>query len=252
MLVPVLNKVYALPLFSGLNEQEMGALIQEGKIRVYPRGRRLFAYGDDILHFYIICDGEVQIFRETPDGHEVTTDILIGGDTIAEFEILQSHPVFAFNAVAVKDSVIMEFSARWLQETVKGHGILALNLLVMIARRANTSVIEAEHKSTMSAAQQVACFLERFCMQHQYDPRGFDLPYSKSLLASRLGMEAETFSRALAKIRKHGISVVGTRVSFEDVEKIGSFVCDNCSISDSCPEYGALRALLPKKTIHAA
>ncbi len=231
-----------LPLFSGLSEHEKNAVTQSGNMRRYTSGDRVFLYGDRIEHFYIILEGAVQLYRETPDGHEMTTDVLIAGDTIGETEILQSGTTHQFNALAVKETALMEFPTNWLKENVKRHPILALNLLSMLSRRAHIATVEAEHKTTMSAAQQISCFLERLCVLHDFDPKGFQLPYSKTLIASRLGMELETFSRALSKIRDHGIAVKGMNVAFTNFEKMEHFACSHCSIAGDCPEHEALKA----------
>lgn len=243
--VPAIVRV--LPLFAGLSEQEKDGLIQAGKVRRLASGQNLFTFGDPVRDFTVICDGAVQLFRETPDGHEMTAEVLIAGDTIGETEILQSQPTHQFNAIAVKETAVIEFPVSWLKDNAKRHSILALNLLAALARRAQTATVEAEHKSTMSAAQQIACFLERLCILHDFDPHGFDLPYSKTLIASRLGMELETFSRALAKIRSHGITIEGSRVAFKDIRKMEEFVCGNCSIAGSCGEHETLRAQLDKQ-----
>lgn len=238
-----------LPLFIGLSEQEKDRLIQGGQQRPYANGDYLFRHGDPIHNFYVVCEGAVQLFRETPDGHEMTTDVCLAGDAIGETEILQLSSTHRFNAIAIKDSLLMEFSVAWLKDTIKNHNILALNLLGMLSHRNSVAALEAEHKATMSAAQQLACFLERMCILHDFDPRGFDLPYSKTLIASRLGMENETLSRALSKLRDHGLSVQGNRVSFNDIEKMEAYVCSSCSIAGDCNEHEALRQrLLVNKT----
>ena len=215
-----------------------------GRIKRYPNGRLLFAYGDNIRYYYMVCKGAVQLFRETPDGHEMTADILLEGASVGVIETMQAQATYQFNAVAVKETAVLEFPVVWIQENAKRHNTLALNLLAMFSRRAHTSMIEREHKSTMTAAQQVACFLQRLCMECGCDPNGFNLPYSKTLMASRLGMELETFSRALAKIRQQGIAVSGSLVSFKDVEKVTKYVCDSCSISGGCGEHAELRRQL--------
>jgi CRP-like cAMP-binding protein len=43
-----------------------------------------------VKHLTIIGEGTVPPFRETPDGHEMTSGVLIAGDTIGETEILKS------------------------------------------------------------------------------------------------------------------------------------------------------------------
>lgn len=92
-------------------------------------------------------------------------------------------------------------------------------------------------QATMSAAQLVACFIQRLCVLYDFDPKGFDLPYSKTLIASRLGMELETFSRTLAKLKVNGIMVEGNRVTIHDLERIGQYVCGFCSISGECATH---------------
>jgi len=240
------DNIRTLRLFSGLSEQEKDNLIQAGRTRRYANRQYLFVYGDQVRLFHIVCDGAVQLFRETPDGHEMTSDIIAAGDTIGGAEILQSQATHRFNAIAVKDTVAIEFPIAWLKENSKRYSILALNLLTMLSRRENTAMIEAEHKATMTAPQQITCFLERLCILHDYDPHGFDLPYSKTLIASRLGMEIETFSRGLAKLHEHGITIRGAHVSFDEIEKMENYACSNCSISDSCQEHELLREQLSR------
>ncbi|HVY13437.1 MAG TPA: Crp/Fnr family transcriptional regulator, partial [Alphaproteobacteria bacterium] len=209
-------------------------------------GEPLFHYDDRIEHFYIVCEGAVQLFRETADGHEATADVLLPGEFIGETDILQPRQSWPFNALAAKDSVVCELPLGWLKENARTQPVLAMNLLTILSQRTHIAAVEAEHKATMTAAQQVACFLERLCVLHDFDPRGFDLPYSKTLIASRLGMELETFSRTLSKIRDHGITVKGTHVSFQDLDAMESFVCDHCSIADNCREHELLRAKIEK------
>lgn len=238
---PLPSALRTLPLFAGLGESEKNELLRGGKTRHYDSGQNVFLYGDVIRSFYIVCEGAVQLYRETPDGHEMTADVLIVGDAIGETEILQLSPTHKFNALAIKDTVLLEFPVVWLRDNIRKNSLLALNVLGMLSRRMQIATMEAEHKATMTAAQQVACFLERLCILHGFDPHGFELPYSKTLIASRLGMELETFSRALSKIRDHGVSIQGTRIAFKDIEAMESFVCGDCSIAGHCNEHERLR-----------
>lgn len=244
-----LKIIRTIPLFAGLTEADKESLVLAGKARRYKSGETVFRFGDPIQNFYVVCEGAVQLHRETPDGHEMTVDVFIAGDAIGETEILQLSPTHQFSALAIKDSLLVEFPVAWLKNSIKNHGVLALNLLAMLSRRSTIATLEAEHKATMSAPQQVACFLERLCILHDFDPHGFDLPYSKTLIASRLGMELETFSRALSKIRDHGVNIQGNRVAFSDIEKMEAFVCADCSIAGNCNEHEVLKQRLRKRKL---
>jgi CRP-like cAMP-binding protein len=232
--------IRSLPLFSGLTEQDKDMLIKGGRIRQCPRGQMLFAHGEPVTHFYAIVKGTFQLFRANSDGQEKTIDVLKNGETMCESEIMDCCRHHRVNAIPVEDSVVLEFPLAWLKEAARKHSIFALNLLSLISQHAHLAEVEAEHQANMSAAQLVACFLQRLCVLYDYDPQGFDLPYSKTLIASRLGMELETFSRTLAKLKEHGITVEGTRVSIHDLARIEHYVCGICSVSEDCPTHQAM------------
>lgn len=229
-----------MPLFSGLTEQDKDLLIKGGRIRRCARGQMLFAHGAPVTHFYVIVSGTIQLFRASPDGNEKTVNVLKAGQTMCESEIMDSCRSHRVNAVPVEDSVVLEFPVGWLKDTAQKYNAFALNLLSLIAQQAHTAEVEAEHQATMSAAQLVACFLQRLCVLYDFNPQGFNLPYSKTLIASRLGMELETFSRTVAKLKEHGITVDGGYVKINDLSRIEQYVCNFCSIADDCPTHQAM------------
>lgn len=224
-----------IPLFKDLTEQEKKALIKDGRLRSFSAKQYLFNYGDPATKFYIVCSGVVKVFRVSPDGHEKVSDILIAGSTIGERAIFEASGQHQADAQAVDDTVMMQFPLVWLKDSVKKYPQLSLNLLAQIALQADNAELEAEHQAQNSAARLVACFLQRMCIAHDFNPRGFELPYSKSLIAARLGMEVATFSRTLSKLRHHGIAMKGSHVAFDDIHRLESHVCADCAIAERCP-----------------
>ena len=229
-----------LLLFSGLTEPEKDTLLKNGRPRNFSRGDMLFFHGEPVTHFYLILAGNVQVFRENQDGDEKTVHVLKAGHTICESEILDACKNHRAHAKAVSDVQVLEFPLSWLKESARQNTVFALNLLSLIAAQAHMAEIEAEHQATMSAPQLVACFLQRLCMLHDFDPKGFELPYSKTLIASRLGMELETFSRTIGKLKEHGITVEGMQVKITDLSRIEHYVCGMCTVSEDCATHKAL------------
>lgn len=229
-----------LPLFSGMDAPTKDALLAQGRLRSCPRGQMLFAQGDAADRFFLVASGVVQLFRTTPEGHAKTIDLLHAGQMMGEGEIMDNCRHYRTNAVPAEDAAVLEFPARWLKDTAQAHPSFALNLLGAMSARAHMAEIEAEHQASMSAAQLVACFLQRLCVLTDGDPKRFSLPYSKTLIASRLGMELETFSRTLAKLRAHGIHVDGSEVSIEDFARIEAYVCGACSVAEDCHTRDAM------------
>lgn len=226
-----------MKLFSGVPVEERDRLLSKGLIRHLHADEHLFRNGDPIEHFYIVCSGAVRLTRETPDGKNLTTDISGSGKTIGKPDIFERcHKYHRANAVAVEETTILEFPVKWLTDIVQ-NPIFALNILSAISEYAHVVELEAEQRTTMTAAQRLGCFLQRLCVIHGFDPAGFELPYSKALIASRLGMKPETFSRTLATLNENGISVTDTHVVFHDVEAIEHFVCEHCSMVGECETH---------------
>ncbi len=241
------ESIKTLPLFADLSREQASVLSGHCRTRDIARGEYLFLHGDDIKNFKIVCRGTVQLFRETPDGHEVTSDILIAGDCINAEEIISHQQVHLFSARVVDDAQILEVPIAWMREHLTDFETLAPKLLESLSQRLVNAQKEAEHRSTLSATQMVACYLQSLCVLYNYDPRGFDLPYSKTLIASRLRMELATFSRTLQKLKASGITVDGNRVVFTNLERAGHFVCDDCSMSEDCLTHKILSEFDPSK-----
>lgn len=229
------------PLFQGLTEEEIDGVLLNGQLYSLPRGSVLFRQGDAITYFYLIARGIIQLYRGTADGHEKTLDIVTVGQPFCESEVMNGYSHHRASATAVNDALIMKFPVFWLKETIKRHDKFALNLLCIISQQAHIAEVEAEHQARMSAAQLVACFFQWLCKLYDLDYHSFTLPYSKTLIASRLGMDLATFSRALGRLKNQHLSTSGAHVEIHDIERIGKYACDGCSFAENCPAHWSLK-----------
>lgn len=231
-----------LKLFSGIAVDERDKLLSQGHLRHLNPDDMLFRHGDPIDHFYIVCSGAVRLTRETPDGKQITTDISPSGKTIGKSDIFQTrYHQHRVSAIAVDKCTVLEFPASWLRDIAK-HPTFALNILSAISEYAHMAELESEQRITMTAAQRLGCFLQRTYVVHGLNPKGFELPYSKALIASRLGMKPETFSRTLATLNEHGMTVTDTHVSFHNIHEIECFICNHCSMNGECHTQAAIAA----------
>jgi CRP-like cAMP-binding protein len=99
---------------------------------------------------------------------------------------------------------------------------IALLMLGSLSLRLRHLVERIEQLQVKSAPQRLADFLVRLCPQ----PSGaasVELPFAKALVAQRLGMRAETLSRAMGALRTVGVSARGSRVAIGDVARLRAF-----------------------------
>ena len=237
------NIIWTLPFFSKLNDAEKTELLKVANFRHVKRGETLFLQGSLLTHFYWVCSGAIQKFRVTHDGRELTGAIRTTGDVLYDPDARQPELHHTMNARAVQETTLLAIPASWINEHIALWPDLADHFITLLAERAQEALIDSEHQATMNAAQLVSCYLQKLCVLHHFDPRGFELPYSKSLIASRLGMELETFSRTLPRLKELGITVTGKHVKFDDVDSAQSHACGACSITEECLTHKAMQEL---------
>ena len=205
-------------LFSDLSKNEQDDFIKGGGVFSYLRKSCLFNIGDTINSIYILCSGIVQELRQTHDGHEITTNIYKAGDVFCTTELFLKDSVHLTSAKAIDNVYVMELPIERFKENLQKYEAVRNRLTSALAQFAVMKQLEVERQITMSSLQLLASFLREMCDSHGFNPRGFTLPYQKSLIASRIGMEIETLSRALPRLKEHGIHVKGSYVSFTDLQ----------------------------------
>ena len=109
------DSIRGLPLFEGLTDAEKDEFLGKARVKNCQRGTYLFTQGDGVKSFYIVQSGVVRLFRTTPGGDEITTDILIKGDTVCESKVFRYNTIHPDYALCVEDSTLLEFPAAWLR-----------------------------------------------------------------------------------------------------------------------------------------
>lgn len=228
-------------LFSGLTDAEKDAVCTGGAIYRYSKKEMLYQQGDPITHFYIVCEGTVGLSQETADGCQITNHLRVPGDIINSTAAFlpgnngqADNGIHQVNAAAAVDSLILDFPIIWLKNAVQHYNLIALNLLSSLSQRAANMEVEAKNQVHMSSHQLLACFLARICVAMKLNPKRFELPYSKALVASRLRMMQETLSRAIPKLEECGVSIKGRSVTLHDLPKLEKNLCSHCSGATKC------------------
>ncbi len=205
-----------VPLFMDLSEGEKKILPRGEGPFLCPAKAYLYKEDDPIKYLYVVCSGHVQEFRTMACGHEITVDLHKAGSMFCKSSPFLKDGLFHTNARAIDNAYIVKLPIEQFKDIMKQYDTVASRLLSSLARMAMMKQIEVEQQATMTAPQILAFFLRQLCTTYGLDPKGFTLPYKKSLIASRLGMEMETLSRAWPKLRDHGIIVRGSHICFTE------------------------------------
>ncbi len=205
-------------LFSGLEPEALDLLLEEARVRPLVRGQLLFLQGDPAEHVYVVLSGWIRLSRMGADGSQLTIHILGPGESFAEAAVFRmgTYPV---SAEAVDRSRLLEVPAAVLLGCLRERVDLCFNMMASMAARLHRFVEQLEQLATRSAVERVALFLCRLAGERSGSCT-LRLPLDKTLIAARLGMQPETFSRALAKLRRYGVATRGGTVTIEDLERL--------------------------------
>ena len=148
-------------------------------------------------------------------GGESVIAVFTGGESFAEAAIFDKG-IYPVSAMTVDDSRLLVVPADTFVRRVRENGDYALNMMASMSRHLRGLVRQIEQLAAKSSAERVATFLVRLCPENA-GSAVVSLPLEKSLIAGRLGMQPETFSRSLKKLQRLGVSNSRNEVSIRDV-----------------------------------
>ncbi len=209
------DQLKQIPLFAGMTDNTIMNLLLDATARRYPRGTSLFMQGEQADRFFVVLEGWVKGFRQAPDGHESVIAVFGPGETFAEAAMFVSGN-FPISTEIVADARLLVIPRSGLLKQLREDPDIALKMLASMSRRLRGFVQQVEQLTVKSATQRLASFLEKL-VDVEEGPDEFELPLDKMLIAGRLGMQPETLSRALSKLRSIGVATEGHRVIIKDV-----------------------------------
>jgi CRP-like cAMP-binding protein len=210
--------VTSLLLFERLDLATIARLLHGARVTRVERGVTLFAQGDPADRLFAVLDGWVKLARETSSGHESVIGVLGRGESFAEAAALQGGR-FPVDAVVVERARLLVIPAQRFLGHLREQPEIAFNILAAMSRHLRSLVQQIEQLSTRTTVERVAGFLLTLAAPGAAKA-DLPLPLDKGLIAGRLGMRPETFSRALARLRAEGVDEVDGVIKVTDLPRL--------------------------------
>lgn len=225
-----------IDIFKAMDKESLASLLSHTSVFLRAKGTMLCMAGEDAQHIYVVLSGWVKIYRETSGGAEAVLDVITTGAYFGEDTIFDGG-LYLSNAEVIADAEIAAIPSALIKENVEKNQDFTKALLGHMSRKQKAKEHDVEHLSVQSAPQRIGCFLLRLAGGNSFKNVSFDLPYDKTLIAARLGMQPETFSRALTKLRNEaGVEITGTKVKIDEVERLSTYTCGACSSEFPCKD----------------
>jgi CRP/FNR family transcriptional regulator, dissimilatory nitrate respiration regulator len=213
-----------VPLFRELAPQELDR-IAAGTAQVRaPAGTILFRRGEPCSGFHAIAYGQVKLAFSTADGTEKVLEILGPGSSFGEAVMFLDKP-YVVLAETLADSLLLAIGKHAVFGELERNPKFARKMLAGLAQRLHHLVHDLEAHTLRSGTQRVIGYLLRDLPgQAAPGPVAVELATSKGVLASRLNITREHFSRVLHELSAGGlIEVRGRTIRILDLARLRAF-----------------------------
>ncbi|MEW6688269.1 MAG: Crp/Fnr family transcriptional regulator [Pseudomonadota bacterium] len=211
-----------LPMFSEMSREELDRIAAATLPVHAQKGQSIFECGDPCTGFHVLVYGQVKLGFTSPQGIEKVVEIIRPGQSFGEALMFLEQPYIVF-AQALSDSMLLHVAKHAVFDELARHPGFARRMLSGLSRRLHGLVRDVEAYTLRSGQERVIGYLLAdaegtaaaggACEVH--------LTPGKSVIASRLNMTPEHFSRILHELTAAGlIEVNGRAVRIPDLERL--------------------------------
>lgn len=211
-----------LPMFADMSRGELDR-IAAATVPIYAeKGQSIVQCGDPCSGFHLVVYGQVKLGFTSPQGVEKVVDIVRPGQSFGEALLFLDKPYMVF-VQALADSMLLHVAKHAMLEELARDPCFARRLLSGLARRVHGLVRDVEAYSLRSGQERVIGYLlaDAADISVNGKPVEVHLTPGKSVIASRLNMTPEHFSRILHDLSAAGlIQVNGRAVRIPDLDRL--------------------------------
>ena len=218
------NELRRLPLLSELDDAQLARMRDTRQTIKLSAGETLFHMGDVSRHFYFVDKGAVKLFRVSPNGQEKILEIIRTGQMFAEAVMFFAKPLFPVNAEALEATTLTAFDSTSFMNILHDSPETSIRLLGTLSMRLHHRVNEIDALSLQNSTLRVVNFLLNRLSENDGASGTIELEAAKKVIAARLSIQPETFSRVLHTLADAGAIIVdGRKVMVKDITVLREF-----------------------------
>lgn len=214
-------------LFASLPEELADTILQRATTKSYHRGETIFLQGEAAESIFVVLDGWFKLFRITPTGAEAVVGVFTRGRSFGE-AVAFAGGAYPVSAEAVTDGRLLHVRASILSTMMQERPEIATAILSSAFRHLHGLISQLEQLKAHTGAQRVAEFLLELCNREKGSCT-IRLPYDKTLIAGRLGMQPQSLSRAFNRLEAQGVKISHNQATITDVETLRDYMLEDRS-----------------------
>jgi CRP-like cAMP-binding protein len=208
-------------MFSEMNAAELDRIALNTLPVHVEKGQTVCHTGDPCTGFHVVVYGQVKLGFTSPQGVEKVVEIVRPGQSFGEALMFLDAPYIVF-AQALADSMLLHVARHAVLDELGRDPGFARRMLSGLAQRLHGLVRDVEAYTLRSSHERVIGYL---LAEAPEDANGeaaeVHLSAGKSVIASRLNMTPEHFSRILHELGNDGvIEIQGRTVRIPDLGRL--------------------------------
>ena len=203
-----------MPLFNSMGAEELDRLALGTTERHVERGEIVFQRGEPCLGFHQVLYGQVKLSFTSVSGGEKVIELIGSGHSFGQALMFMGSP-YIVSAQATEDTLLLHVSKAAIYREVHNDPEFACKMLAGLSQRMHSLMCDMESYSLRSGTQRVVGYLLKELAEE--GPVEVTLPVTKAVLASRLNLTPEHFSRILTELSTQKlITVKGRKINIAD------------------------------------
>jgi CRP-like cAMP-binding protein len=197
-----------VPLFAGIDEHNLSALAAVTVRTNFRKEQVVWRTGGSSDQLYVVLSGMIKRTALSAGGNERVLELLTAGDCLGAPELLAGR-CYSTSAIAVKPTTVLTIAGERLRCVMEDAPRLALRMGRFLAVRQLVVEDEFTTSQSRSSGERVLEYFMQQCAQplNSSGETTLQLPASKQLIASRIGISPETLSRALRELADSGVLI---------------------------------------------
>lgn len=212
-------------LFSALDDQQIAQVMRTMSVVRLGEGQILFEQGSECHSFYAVRSGLIKLFRLSPQGGEKIYELVAPGRTFAEAIMFMEQHTYPVCSQALAATEVLSFPHSTFSGLLKDSVETCFRVMGDVSMRLRKLVMEVDQLTLQNATMRLINYLQNEPLPASGEANiDIELNIPKSILASRLSIQPETFSRILKKLKDQGlIEVSGKTIHVLDMAKLRDF-----------------------------
>lgn len=223
------EEMQRLPLLAAANPERLATLLCGSFLQRFPAHVELVREGEPADFLHLIVDGDVEVFSRS-GGRETTIAILSRNETFIVAAVVTDRP-YLKSARTLTPARILMIPAQTVRQTAEQDAGFSYELLRELARSYRNIVKELKNQKLRTSLERLAAWILHTDLELG-GTGAFELPYEKKVLAARIGVAPEVFSRCLAALKAYEVTVNGKKISIGSRDVLAKVARPDCLIDD--------------------